>query len=307
MSKADVSCGRFLTLWIDGIPLELASKMLPLTTKVSPFLQIHIHMHARMQCRHHDARESAMKVKSVKVDDKTLVKLCESLRVAIEDLTLPRRTTEWGDYYADTNYSAEAVADKTAIIDETAKEYGGDLAVDLGANTGVFSRLLAQYYGHVVAADIDCQVVDSHYALLKSGNIKNITPIVLDLSNPSPALGWGLQERDSFSTRCSADMLTAFALLHHLVFRAGIPMHKTAEYFSALLKERGILMLEFVPAEDSQVQRMLAARDPVFANYTLEACIAVYAEYFELLKTRRLANSLRTMLVWRKKYAQKQA
>jgi hypothetical protein len=302
MSKRDVSLGKLLRLWTDGIPLELASKLLPYRTKISPFLYIHIHLHAKMQQKHHDASLSAAKAKTVKIDENAVYKLCESLRAAIEDLKLAPQKTEWGDYYEDTNYSPEAAADKAAFITKTVNEFGGEFAVDLGANTGLFSRLLAGNYRHVVAADIDYQAVGSHYAKLKTENTKNITPIIIDLSNPSPALGFGLKERDSFSARCSADMLTALALLHHLVFSAGIPLAKTAEYFSSLLKEKGILVLEFVPEEDSQVRRLLAARAPVLP-YSLEQCLSVYAEYFELLTTHKIEDSLRTMLVWRKKNA----
>ena len=300
MSRLDVSLGKLLRLWIDGIPLELASKLLPYKTKFSPLLFIHIHLHARMQLKHNDARRSAAKAKAVKIGENAVFKLCESLRAAIEDLKPPRQKSEWGDYYDDTNYSPEAAADKIAFMSQIANEFGGDLAVDLGANTGLFSRLIAGNYRHVVAADIDYQAVGNHYTRLKTENIKNITPMIFDLSNPSPALGFGLKERDSFSARCSADMLTALALLHHLVFSAGIPLVKTAEYFSTLLKEKGILILEFVPGEDSQVRRLLAAREPVLP-YGLEHCLSAYTEYFELLKTQKIKDSLRTMLVWRKK------
>jgi len=300
MSKLDVSCGKLLQLWAGGIPLDLASKMLPYKTKFSPFLHIHIHLHAHMQQKHNDARQAAAKIKTVKIDENSVLKLCESLRAVIEDLKPPRQKTEWGDYYADTNYSPEAAADKVAFISKIVNEFGGDLAVDLGANTGLFSRLLAGNYRHVVAADIDYQAAGNHYLRLKTENIENITPIIIDLSNPSPALGFGLKERDSFSARCSSDMLAALALLHHLVFSAGIPIVKIAEYFSSLLKENGILILEFVPMEDSQVRRLLASREPALP-YNLDYCLSSCTEYFELLKTHKIEDSLRTLLVWRKK------
>ena len=294
-------CGKMLSLWIDGLPLELASALLPWRTRLSPMLQIHIHTHARMQQQHADARESAEKVKQVKVGEKVVPQLCESLRMTIDNLRLPNMKTEWGDYYEDTNYSGESAEDKACFVRQVASAHPGTLAVDLGANTGVYSRILAEQYPLVVAADMDYLAVEKMYAALKLEQNRSIMPLVLDLSNPSSALGWAGEERDSFAGRCKADLLCALAVIHHLVLSAGIPLEKVARYFASLIKPGGVLILEFVPLEDSQVQRLMAARENVFTDYTLEGCTVAFRNFFELQELRQVAGSLRTMLALKRK------
>lgn len=290
-------CGRFSEFWINGIPLEVSSSLLPARTWLSPWLLIHIHLHRRMQKKHQDARKSAQAAKNIRLDPKAIQKLAESLAAAVEALSPPSFPTEWGDYYNDTNYSTEGNLDKSRIVEESARVHGGGLALDLGANTGMFSRLVSPYFRQVIAADIDRLAVDIHYRHLKKNGPDNILPLVLDLSNPSPPLGWGEEERASFSGRCHMDFMTALALIHHLVFTAGIPMYKIAEYFSKLLRPGGVLLLEFVPLEDSQVQRLLAARSNVFPDYNLQGCLDAFKGRFSLISRHEIKDSLRTMLV----------
>jgi len=298
MCYRDVRCGKMLSLWIDGLPLDIVSSLLPWKTRWMPLLQLHIHTHARMQQRHADARLAADKIKHITLDENTVPKLCDSLRMAIEAMQLPKLSTQWGDYYNDTNYS-RAGADEKARLVRQAAQGGGALALDLGANTGIYSRILAEHFATVVASDLDYLAVEKMYAALKQEKNSAILPLVLDLSNPSSGVGWASEERESFQGRCKVDLLSALALIHHLVQGAGIPLEKVAPYFASLLRQGGTLILEFVPWEDSQVQRLMAARHNVFPNYTLEGCIAAFQEAsFTLREQSSLADSLRTLLIF---------
>jgi hypothetical protein len=251
--------------------------------------------------KHGDTRKSAQKVKSLRMKEYAVPNLCEALRMAIESLSIPMQKTEWSDYYEDTNYTERAAADKMSFIRKIVSSREGKLAVDLGANTGIYSRLLADSHACVLAVDVDHMAVEKHYLALKTESQRKIIPLIIDLSNPSPAIGWALKERYSFNERCEADLITALALIHHLVLSLGIPLDKTAEYFHSLIKCNGLLILEFVPKEDSQVQRLLAARSNVFADYSIQRCISEYSRYFELLEQHKVSESLRTILVFKKK------
>jgi SAM-dependent methyltransferase len=290
--------------WIDGLPLELVSSLLPFSTRLSPFLAIHIHAHAKMQKKYNDARASAAKLKTLKVSEKTVPRLCESLAACVDNLRLPARKTEWGDYYADTNYSEAGIRSKTQLVRNAARAHAGKLALDLGANTGVFSRILAEFFDSVVAADRDYLAVEKMYSAMNREGNNKILPLVLNLSNPTPSIGWAGQERQSFFERSQADFVSALALIHHLILTTGIPLAKTADFFSSLLNPGGVLLLEFVPFEDSQVQRMLAARETVFTDYSLSGCLHAFTPYFELLGQDSIVDSKRMMLVLRKKEAE---
>ena len=89
-------------------------------------------------------------------------------------------------------------------------------------------------------------------------------PLLSDLTNPSPALGWNNQERMSLLERAPADAVMALALVHHLAIGNNVPLPEVARFFSQLAPW---LLVEFVPKSDSQVQRMLATRIDIFDQY----------------------------------------
>ena len=54
MSHTDVRLGQLLRVYIDGVPLDLASRLLPGKTKLSLGLATHIHLHAQAQRKYAD-------------------------------------------------------------------------------------------------------------------------------------------------------------------------------------------------------------------------------------------------------------
>ena len=303
-SHVSPECGCMSRLWIDGIPLHLASKFLPAKTYFSWGLLLHLHLHSRMQKKYSDTREHSKRARDVKVTVKTLNGIVSSLENTIKSFKSPDVPTEWGGYYNDTNYSDTATESKIRLVDQYALSISSlgntKLAIDIGANTGRYSRLLASYYDYVLAPDIDPAAVEQHYLHLKKEGNANILPLVIDLTNASPSLGWACSERDSFDSRCSADILTALALIHHLVITAGISFDLVARYFYGLLGKDGHLLIEFVPKEDSQVQRMLASRLDVFSDYNLEEFLKAFSKYFKVEESVQIPETDRTLHIMRK-------
>lgn len=292
---------KMLAQNIDGFPLDFVSKLLPATSWLSPSIALHIHAHAKMTSKYSDGRKAAQKVKNLSVSKGTISKLCQSLLSAVEGINLPKVKTEWGDYYQDTNYTDLGRETKTRLVEQSAAMNAGALAVDLGANTGVFSEVLARHYNCVVSSDIDALAVERNYnAHVRTAN-ETILPIVLDLGNPSQPLGWAGKERFSFQQRVSADCMTALALIHHLVMTAGVPFALISEFFASLMNKDGVLILEFVPKEDSQVQRLLAAREDIFYDYNKENCVNEFSQYFSHIEEHAIDDSLRTVHVFRRK------
>ena len=292
----DPRLSRLSTLWMDGIPLDLAWSLLPLRSVFSPGLQMHLHLHAHAEKKYQDGRQAAKSIRQAKVSTQGLLDLSASLLRAVKAMPGPDRTGEWEDYYTDTNYSPLALQAKEAVTEQTAAGTKGSLALDLGANTGHYSALLARHFSQVIAADIDAQAVGRHYLSLRAKGEKRILPLVLDLGNPSPSIGWACAERASWMQREKADYICALALTHHLYFSNGIPWREQADFFVSLLAPRGALLLEFVPREDSQVERLLAARDDIFPDYTLEKLRAAFSPLFEEREVHSLQGTKRILL-----------
>lgn len=296
MHYNDLRFGLLSRQWIDGIPLDLACHALPWRSFMSAGSLMHIHLHARMCQKHGGSATDSNKKPSLSLRQMENVAL--SLRTAAENMHPPHKDTEWGDYYTDTNYSDAAMEAKQVLVNKIASAHPGRLALDLGANIGKFTTLLAPHFETVLSTDVDPLAVERHF---QSHPAEQILPLILDVASPSPALGWATQERPSFSHRCQADMLLALALCHHLRMSAGIPLAQQAAYFADILTNGGQAVVEFVPKEDSQVQRLLASREDIFTDYTLDAFRDAFRQAgFCERSYHALPDSSRTMHVWEK-------
>lgn len=300
MAQLDLRFRQLSARYIDGIPLDLASNILPASSYLSYSSFAHIHMHARSQHKYQDAGGKGAATGQVKISKTMLVGINSSLTRAVNRLTVKDVSTEWGEYYSDTNYSDEATNDKGKILEEFAEKYfAHDKVVhDLGANTGRFSRIAARYAHNVISHDIDEMAVEYHYRHTREQGPDNILPLMLDLTNPSPAIGWNLAERSSFVERAGGGNAIALALIHHLAISNNVPLPKLAEFFASTFP---VLVIEFVPKEDSQVQRLLATREDIFDSYTVTDFESSFGELFEIRERRPVRESSRIMYAMTRK------
>jgi ribosomal protein L11 methylase PrmA len=198
----------------------------------------------------------------------------------------------WGKYYSHTNYSEEAMEKKKEIVGELLAEVGPEWTWDLGANTGMFSQIAASRGSSVISMDIDPAAVEKNYRQAKEDPGGLILPLLLDICNPSPALGWAHEERMSLRERSSADAVLALALVHHLAIGNNVPLYRIAEFMSELGQW---LIIEFVPKEDSQVQRLLSSRNDIFPRYTAEGFESAFAWYYTIHKKVVIPGTVRTV------------
>jgi ribosomal protein L11 methylase PrmA len=289
MSYRDVRLNQLLRVYIDGVPLDLTSGLLPAKTKFNFGLLTHIHVHAGAQKRYSD---KAAKPRMGGLSKQAFIGLIESLENTIKKLSWKPAGTEWGDYYENTNYSDAAFEHKKQLVREWTLEKKPALVWDLGGNTGVFSREAASSGAFTVSFDIDPAAVEQNYRNVKTKKEQNLLPLVLDLTNPSPSLGWNNNERDSFGARGPVDMVLALAVIHHLAISNNVPLPQLAEFFASHCKW---LVIEFVPKSDSQVQKLLASREDIFPNYTHADFESVFSSCFKIHKTEFVRDSERTL------------
>jgi hypothetical protein len=293
MAHRDLRLRELLSRFIDGIPLDLVARLLPRHTRVRYGLLAHVHLHASSQRRHsHATTRSAPRIPKAR-----LLALMESLRSTVEGLRLRVGRSEWSHYYDATNYSDEAMAGKEALVCRVVNDLAaaGEVVHDLGANTGRFSRLLAAGGRMVVSHDIDDLAVERNYQVSRAEGSR-VLPLVLDLTNPSAALGWALEERESALDRIAGATVVALALIHHLAISNNVPLDRIAALFARLART---LVIEFVPKEDSQVQRLLASRQDIFPDYTAERFEQAFGQAFEVLECSAVPGTVRTLYAMR--------
>lgn len=298
MAYVDVRLAGLLRVYIDGIPVDLASNLLPGVTKLKPGLLTHLHLHAKASRQVAD--EKAKAPSATKISRTALRALLDSLKDTVNGLTWKPPKTDWGDYYSNTNYAEGAMGEKHRLVAEYLDAIDPKPASvwDLGANTGEFSRLAAQRGIPTVAWDIDPVAVDRGYQWVRQSGEANLLPLLQDLTNPSPDQGWAGAERDSLATRGPAGALMALALIHHLAIGNNVPLPQLARDLAPL---GSWLILEFAPKEDSQVVRMLSTREDIFPDYHLEGVLTAFAPYFEVVRQSPIAGTVRTLLLLRRK------
>jgi len=285
---------QLLKSFIDGIPLDLASKLLPKRTHFKFSLLTHIHLHSKSQEKYSD---KAVEIKS-KISKFQMLALIDNLESFIRNLGLDKTKTEWGDYYNDTNYSEEALLDKEKIISNFIDKTVPKKVWDMGANTGIFSRIAAKKGIHTISFDIDPMAVEKNYLAMKRADEKNILPLILDATNPSPAIGWENEERDSLMERGPVDLVMALALIHHLAISNNTPLIKIANFFAKISHN---LIIEFVPKADSNTQRLLKTREDIFPNYDEKHFEEDFSNFFDIIEKQQIEGSTRTLYLMKKK------
>ena len=296
VTYTDRRLAQLLQIYIDGVPLDLASAALPSKSWFDYSTLAHIHLHAKTQKRHENDGQSTNKVDArARVSKLQFRGLLNSLTAATKSLAPQYSKTEWGDYYSDTNYVDAAEQHKMEQVESFLSKINisdNPIAADFGANTGKYSRIAGKLGFNVLAFDVDDVAVDKNYRFAQQANEQMILPLLLDLTNPSPGFGWAGEERMSFVDRTYAGAGMALALIHHLAISNNVPLRLCAKLFVQLC---GHLIIEFVPKGDSQVVRLLATRQDIFDEYHQDGFENAFGEYFEILESVKIRSSSRRL------------
>ncbi len=307
MCHTDLRLQDLLQTNIDGIPLDLASTLLPTKTKLQPGLLMHIHLHGRSQVSHASDGAVAAQGQAPKttaaMSSQALLGLIGSLEGAVTKLKPKGQQTEWASYYVNNNnYVDAAMKHKQELVRGYVQKLKAKTALDVGANTGLFSMIAADEGAFTLAMDIDPLATEGLYRHLnREGDVRQerILPLVVDITQPSPALGWNNQERTSILDRTSVDVVLALAVVHHLAIPNNIPLDMIAQVFARMSKKG--LVVEFIPKEDSQVKILLATREDIFNNYTKEGFEAAFNRYFKIKQVEPIKKSKRFLYLMEKK------
>lgn len=302
MASVDLRLNMLLREYIDGIPLDIAVKLLPKRKRLKSGLLMHLYMHNSANRRKGSTTKSSVQRISSEVspsNKRIMLGLVESLERSVKHLKLRgKQKTIWGEYYDDTNYSQDAFAHKKALVCDYIKIAKSNSVWDLGGNDGTFSRsALDGGAGRVVCFDIDPMAVEKSYLMVKKDKLKNLLPLRSDLTNPSPAIGWANNERASLAGRAEEhSTVMALALVHHLAIANNLPFNMIASYFAQLGK---YLIVEFIPKTDSKVELLLSTRRDIFDQYDQANFEIAFKKYYEIIKQDAIKDSQRTLYLMR--------
>lgn len=300
MKYVSPDINRHLGSHLDGVPLDIASNMLPWRTHLVPSIKANLHVHAKMLSRH---KESLGDEGTVSVSKNTQLSIVENMLHFVGSLRSGVRT-EWSEYYDFSNYGQEAFENKERIIKKWIDEYNLRRIWDVGGNNGHFSRLIAESCETIICTDIDANAIDQNYRQMRKNDESKLVPLVLDFVNPTPGFGFMNRERISFADRIKnhrLDAVLALALIHHLSITANCTFEMLAELFAALSPW---LIIEFVDPNDTWADKMLRSKRHarrLFAFYNRDNFERVFSTRFETIEVLAIPDTQRHMYVMRRK------
>ena len=279
----------------EGIPLSVAKSLLPWRSHFSFHTYLHIHLHERFAAR--TTQKTAIKTNNF--SQKKLQHLIDSLHSLVESLQWKGVSKAWENYYEEAGKRSDYLSQKVDIIMNwvnTLPEIRS--AVDLGANEGEFSLLLAKKNIKVISTDFEHALINNLYRHIKKTGENHILPLIIDVANPSPSIGLNNTERRSFIERTKVDLCLSLALIHHLCIGKNMPLASIADLFTSITQ---YLIIEFIPKHDEKVQYMLRQKKDIYRDYTLENFAEIFDKYFSIIDSKAVPGTERILFLMKKR------
>lgn len=276
---------------IDGIDAETASRLLMPSKMLRPGVLKHVYLHAALQ-RRMRARTSMSVAKEIgtqHVNSRELIRAnVRNLTTIVEGLRVEATASDWTGYEASHSYSSEDRTAKERFVLDAVRAGRPRLVLDIGCNTGAFSEIAAAHSDSVVAADSDPHVIERLFAR----GLERVLPLVWDLADPSPGLGWRGRERPPLHQRLRPDLTLALALIHHLVLGRNILLPDVVDELASF---GGDAVIEWVDRSDPMAARLLGRKDETFEDYTLASFEQHLGRAFVIERKQPLASGSRIL------------
>jgi ribosomal protein L11 methylase PrmA len=287
MSYRDDRLQQLLRIYMDGIPLDLATELLPRASYFNLPLLTNIILQAKAQQWFSKFTPTSTPI----VKKQALMALIDNLYNLIEGLKVRKKNSAWNNYYEDACiYTNQAMISKHQIIEELLDKAKPKMVWDLGANDGKFSRVASTKNIYTVSMDFDHNSVESNYLNACRNNDLYLLPLLMNIINPSPAQGWSSCETKSLIERGPVDTMLALALIHHLVISHSLSLASIAASFASMCNS---LIIEFVPENDPQILYLLRSKPvPSFEElYNIEIFEREFKKHFVFLDKLNIEDS----------------
>lgn len=204
------------------------------------------------------------------------------------DLKLP--PSQWGEYaHTASHYCGQDHEDKQLFVRRWLHSIRPATVLDVGANTGVYSRIAAAAGARVIAWDTDIQACETNWQTAREANL-SILPLVADFARPTPPIGWENAEYSSLAARAKErfDCVLMLGILHHLLLADQIPLPAIVEQLAEMTT--GWAILEWVPQEDDLFHNLLRGRNQLYGHLNEEFFRQVLSQRFLVHDRTRLSN-----------------
>ena len=228
---------------------------------------------------------------ALRVPAESVVKNVRRLGRLVEKFRKNDEDSVWKDYMETRPYSETGIEQKRNFVGNVLKS-GHGVVWDLGANTGEFSFAAARHSAQVLAIESDHGAADLIYRGAREKNITNLNVIVDDIVNPSPSMGFALEERKSLFSRSRPDLCLALALIHHLVLTRSVPLDLLIPWTKGVCPK---WVFEFAHENDPMVKFLKDAKLGHTHTYSRDEIEKIVAKSFRTLDRLELSGTDRTL------------
>jgi SAM-dependent methyltransferase len=293
LAYKNVSFQPWLRGSIDGIEPEDCNNLMSVRDLLRPGVFMHVYLQTRMQAKYAQTRNDIKGDLHAAGFNKGLIKLNVSrLAKIIRGLTWKCATSQWSDYASDNSYTGTDREIKMSFVRNVVLSRRWNLVWDLGCNSGTFSRIAAENARYVVAMDADQLSIERFYQALKTEGNTSILPLVSNLADASPNLGWRGLERKALTERGKPDLTLCLALIHHIVISANIPL---SEFVDWLVSLGASLVIEFVTKDDPMVKTLLRNKQDNYADYEITYFEECLGRAFDVVQRKMLTCGTRLL------------
>jgi len=237
-----------------------------------------------------------------------ILKSCQRHLAALEPREIKSsagtsNASTWSGYLDGKSlYTPAQLVQKEVFVAEALALAKPRTVLDVGANEGHFSFLAARQGCSVVAIDSDPVVTGSIWRRAARERY-DVVPLVVDLTRPTPAIGWRNLECASFLDRARSgfDLVMMLAVIHHMLVTERVPLEDLLALAAELIRE--YLLIEFVAPEDPMFQRIVRGRENLYAHLTRSRFEAAAAQRFELVRTMQIDGLHRWLYLFRRRRA----
>lgn len=278
---------------LDGISPQECARLFGVSDLLRPGVLVDVQLQSRLQNAAASSEKSMRKeVKNSGFSAEMILRNVRRLGKVVRKLDWDPPSSAWSDYAEEHGYGEVDAEAKERFVQSVADQKRWSTVWDLGSNTGTFSRILAQGADCVVAVDADHPAVERLFSELVASGPENVLPLVGNLADPSPAMGWRWTERGTFADRGSPELVLFLALVHHMVLGANVPLAELVAWLAGLTEN---LLIEWVDRGDPMVDRLLLNKEDLFGEYERDNFEAVLSSHFEILRREELGSGTRVL------------
>jgi len=273
---------------IDGISPQEADACFSLRDHLRRGVLTHVHLHSKLEARNaaRQGDDVRKELREAKFSSELIRANARKLRKLIAGLEWRHGASAWTGYREMNTYTESTASQKRDFVAEAVTRVQPRLVWDIGSNDGAYARVAAREGAYVVALDSDHTTIEALYRDLSQDASDSILPLVADVANPSPGLGWRGSERRPLEVRGRPDLVLALALVHHVSIGANVPLAEVVAWLRSL---GAPVVVEFPDREDPMVRSLLSGKGPgANPDYGLESFERLLSERFTVDRREQL-------------------